>query len=476
MYRCAMFAALVLLLAAPALAQPVMDGTADAAYGAALSTQNTRTQFGDGNTGDPINCGGGSEIDQVFGAVANGRLYVIVTGNLEANFNKLDVFIDSTSGGVEEIDGANLPAGVDEYCCMGGSGGALQSMDGLWFDIGFDADYYLTFTSGFETVNPGLPGEMNFWALSAHYADLTQGTNGAVVSAGMQLAYNGLPNVLRSPGDYNDNGRVDAADYTVWRDTLGDSAGRGEGANASPDDVVGPEDYDIWKTRYGSGTELGDYTYGPGDPSYVTSEALLGPTLDGLAQGELIDRDYALSNGGCTDDSGAGCAFREAEFALDVDPLEVGTNESNHRNFNNTIDLQMALNNSNTGGVWGAQGDPLEVELVEGEDDPENVTTGIEFSIPLSEIGNPTGDIKITAFVNNGSHDWLSNQVSGVGILAANIGNLMPDFEYEFDGSQYVVVPYSGSGTLATAPVPEPTSIALVLIAALAVIGCTRKA
>ena len=48
-------------------------------------------------------------------------------------------------------------------------------------------------------------------------------------------------------------------------------------------------------------------------------------------------------------------------------------------------------------------------------DDPQNVTTGLEFSIPLSQIGNPTGNIKLTAFVNGGGHNYSSNQVFGGG-------------------------------------------------------------
>ncbi len=49
--------------------------------------------------------------------------------------------------------------------------------------------------------------------------------------------------------------------------------------------------------------------------------------------------------------------------------------------------------------------------------------TGFEFGIPLAAIGNPTGDIKVTAFVNNGDHNYLSNQVSGVGLLQGNLGD-----------------------------------------------------
>jgi hypothetical protein len=49
------------------------------------------------------------------------------------------------------------------------------------------------------------------------------------------------------PGDYNQNGVVDAADYTVWRDNLG-------GLTALPNDDtsgVGTDDYTRWKNNFG---------------------------------------------------------------------------------------------------------------------------------------------------------------------------------------------------------------------------------
>ena len=156
------------------MAVPTLDGTADAEYGSALSVQNTNTQFGNANTGDPINAGGGSEIDQVYGTVTNGRLYVTVAGNLESNFNKLEVFIDSdgVAGGVNSIVWDALPDKVDGFCCgpNADGDGALQRMNELTFDTGFNADYYLTFTHGFEKLRPDLPEELKFWAMSAHFA------------------------------------------------------------------------------------------------------------------------------------------------------------------------------------------------------------------------------------------------------------------------------------------------------------------
>ncbi len=49
------------------------------------------------------------------------------------------------------------------------------------------------------------------------------------------------------PGDYNGDGTVDAADYTRWRDNLGNAS------SLFNDDTpgVGPDDYDRWKANYG---------------------------------------------------------------------------------------------------------------------------------------------------------------------------------------------------------------------------------
>jgi hypothetical protein len=343
-------------------------------------------------------------------------------------------------------------------------------MDGLTFDTGFKAGYYLSFTNGFETVNPNLADSAQFWAASAHYADLTQGTTGKVVAAGMQLDYGGKPNTLRAPGDYNHNGVIDAADYTKWRDTLGASVPKGTGADADGSQVIDAQDYAVWSANFGKDTSLAGFPYTPASLANGVSQALQGPALPGLAQGQLIDRAYAQSSGGCSGDTGAGCVAKELEFALNVDPSEVGTNQSSHRNFNNSIDLQMGFNNSNTAGVHGSGG-PFEVDA---GDDPQNVTTGLEFSIPLSQIGNPTGNIKLTAFVNGGGHNYSSNQYSGAGLVSGgvaqgNFGALFPDLSVEADGNQFVTIsnPGAGGGATSSGTVPEPASVVLLVVGAL---------
>ena len=49
-------------------------------------------------------------------------------------------------------------------------------------------------------------------------------------------------------GDYNQNGTVDAADYTVWRNSVGGSSLPNEGASLGTVDDL---DYDFWKTHFG---------------------------------------------------------------------------------------------------------------------------------------------------------------------------------------------------------------------------------
>jgi hypothetical protein len=57
------------------------------------------------------------------------------------------------------------------------------------------------------------------------------------------------------PGDYNANGVVDAADFIVWRKSLGQTGVRpaadGTGPSGIPDGVVDQMDYQFWRSNFG---------------------------------------------------------------------------------------------------------------------------------------------------------------------------------------------------------------------------------
>ena len=57
--------------------------------------------------------------------------------------------------------------------------------------------------------------------------------------------------VVDVPGDFNDDGIVDAADYVVWQKTEG-TIGEGNPADADNSSVVDEADYLIWRESFGS--------------------------------------------------------------------------------------------------------------------------------------------------------------------------------------------------------------------------------
>jgi FG-GAP-like repeat len=52
------------------------------------------------------------------------------------------------------------------------------------------------------------------------------------------------------PGDYNRSGGVDAADYVVWRNTIG-QVGTGLAADGNLNNQIDTGDYDIWRANFG---------------------------------------------------------------------------------------------------------------------------------------------------------------------------------------------------------------------------------
>jgi glucose/sorbosone dehydrogenase len=53
-------------------------------------------------------------------------------------------------------------------------------------------------------------------------------------------------------GDYNRDGRVDVADYIVWRKSMGQNVAAHSGADGSGNGTIDEADYDFWRARFGN--------------------------------------------------------------------------------------------------------------------------------------------------------------------------------------------------------------------------------
>jgi len=288
----------VALCAGAAGAQDI-DGIAEDIYQQVV-VQDTQTQFGDSDLGMPGQANG-SELDNGSFYVGDGGLFLHLGGNLESNFNKLDIFFDTGDGGQNRLRGDNTDVDFDGLNRMGDDG----SGNGLTFDDGFTANYFLTVTGGndpFEFFMSGTP-------------------------------------ILTDGGSSPDGG------------FLGGGPGR---------------------------------------------------TIDG-------------SNG-----------------------------------------ILAGIDNSNTAGVGPGAG-PAD------QDAAAAVTTGVEFFIPFDVLGVSGQDVKITALINGGSHDFVSNQVLGGIGGGENLGEPRSVDFSTIDGNQF----FTASN------VPAPGSAALLALGGLA--GVRRR-
>lgn len=102
-----------------ALGRFIIDGKRDSLYGAALAVQTIETGFGDNM----------NELNAAYAAIRGDSLYLLLTGNLETNFNKLEILIDSVEGGSNTF----VSAGNDNSA----------NMNGLIFDTPLMPDFHL---------------------------------------------------------------------------------------------------------------------------------------------------------------------------------------------------------------------------------------------------------------------------------------------------------------------------------------------
>lgn len=159
-----------------------LDGTRDGSYGSALAAQSVQTQFGDNL----------SELDAAYGRVEGSTLYLMLTGNLQNNFNRINIFIDSKVGGQNVLQTDGNYGGTNPE----NDNWALKHA-GLVFDSGFGADYLLILRNGnsggdrfdidYAVVGGGLG---NFLTSGNVFGGSTTGSNALALANGIGVAFN----------------------------------------------------------------------------------------------------------------------------------------------------------------------------------------------------------------------------------------------------------------------------------------------
>ncbi len=466
-------------------AAPTIDGVLDASY-VQISLQDNQTGFGDNSDGS-VELANGSELDGIYAVVANNTLYVLITGNLESNFNKLDVFFDTEAGGQNKLRGDNVDIDFDGLNRMGDDG----SDNGMTFDAGFEADYFLTCTNGGDPVTI----YANFASLNGVYGDYLGSTlpgsdgtlDGGSNPYGIFLTMDNS-NTAGVPGRCKPGGTVDYANgselaalygyvdidnnqlYLLFTGNIengdgGKDSNSGNKINVLIDALPGGQNklrgnnVDI---SFGNLNRMGDDGTGNGftmdagfEPDYWMSIK-----TNNFPVYQVLDCAVLRTDGRKEDFSGFPLDYGAYDGNFKSDGVQVPYDgpllqiqdgftgdifcnygpRTTEMDPNNPVDglLGLFIDNSNVNGV-------SESEVF----DAPNVTTGIEIVIDLDELGwDGSSDIKVLGFVSNEDASYLSNQfLPGLPGNTGNVGDGGATNSIDlttFAGDQFVIIPLAG--------------------------------
>ncbi|MBX3409008.1 MAG: hypothetical protein KF859_03890 [Phycisphaeraceae bacterium] len=481
---------------ASAAVAPVVDGILDGQYGAPLALQQNRTRFGNSDNG--LQAANGSELNALYMASDGENLYIFLSGNLQNNFNKLEVFLDTVAGGENTILADN--ADVDFNAIN-------TRLAGLTFDAGFEPDYYITFGAGGSDPTTFYP---NFADLNANTGGFL-GCNDAGTGTGVLGGCGGPPaNGIEVALDNTNIGGVDGpcppaggnADVANGSEfnalyayidpannrlhvlitgnlengfgSACDSGGNKinlffdvDSTNDIGQNTIRPDNVDI---AYGNLNRMAGLTFDEGfaanywvsfktggDPVYQVLDAAVLRTDGRLRNALESSYDYGAYDGGVKANYNPvtfrgnfeGCNSNPDDpMAQDGFTPNIYTNYAPRTAAQSLANdpffpvgtpglIEASIDNSNIAGVQGTGG------TVDGA---ASVTTGLEMSFDLDELGwDGVSCIKIAGFIANGDATYGSNQVIG-GLPSQDFPNLGTfgnlsaiDFN-TIEGSQYVVL------------------------------------
>jgi autotransporter-associated beta strand protein len=131
-----------------------------------------------------------------------------------------------------------------------------------------------------DSLNVTGTGTGSSWIIGTYTGTLT-GTFDTV-TPGYSVSYTGGNITLSTavaalPGDYNQNGVVDSADYVLWRNNVGQPAGTLP--NDTAGGTIGDAQYSLWRSNFGNHSGAGS---GLGAGSAVPEPTTIGMLLLGL--------------------------------------------------------------------------------------------------------------------------------------------------------------------------------------------------
>jgi len=142
-----------------------------------------------------------------------------------------------------------------------------------------------------EVMQPGWVQTAPIQGFGIDYWELVIEADSEITGVDFGNQFVGLPNL---EGDYNGDGEVNAADYVLWRDTMGSAplSGSGSGADGNNNNSVDADDYMVWQQNFGNSGGMGS---GASESTAFASAFSSGDDDEGTAEPAANSPSYTSS-------------------------------------------------------------------------------------------------------------------------------------------------------------------------------------